>query len=310
MARHNLIQDLFHGRELVIDGQSLRFPSAEVFSFCLAGRTGVSSQMVQGLIGKTAAQLELESRTIKDLEKRLMLLLSKTVENPEYIGQQIRQLDMQVFSQENDWRDIFQALNAQGKQCDDLRRLALVKYVQYLASRQSVIKALYREKKRPEPIIRETSLAADEALGGTIVMPPAPAGGGIAGLLDEEPASELSSNTDRSALSALPKGEPVVIQFKDRHHMTLFLSKHRFSLYRSEGGAGPALVDEASKSRYPLSPGKNSVGRELSCSIAVDPSMRDVSRRHLLIETGGEGQFRLTDLSSHGTMVPSMYLRH
>ena len=47
--------------------------------------------------------------------------------------------------------------------------------------------------------------------------------------------------------------------------------------------------------------------------LVVDPpdaSLRDVSRKHLIVETDGSNRLRLTDISSHGTSLPPKFLDH
>jgi predicted component of type VI protein secretion system len=64
------------------------------------------------------------------------------------------------------------------------------------------------------------------------------------------------------------------------------------------------LVDEHG-SKHTINAGKNIVGRDSVCNVVVDTSLRDVSRMHLIIEPLDDGKIRFTDLSSHGTFLPS-----
>jgi hypothetical protein len=98
----------------------------------------------------------------------------------------------------------------------------------------------------------------------------------------------------------LRKGEAVEIPLWPQEPLVLVLANHPFYVV-SEGGL--YLVDEANQ-RYPLRSGRNIVGRDPQCDTVVDAAFKDVSRKHLLIETQGEAALRLTDISSLGTAVP------
>ncbi len=79
------------------------------------------------------------------------------------------------------------------------------------------------------------------------------------------------------------------------------LSKHHF-IFRN--GESMEIVDEHGEA-HQLNAGKNIVGRDSVCNVVVDNSLRDVSRMHLIIEPLDDGMIRFTDLSSHGTFLPS-----
>ena len=84
----------------------------------------------------------------------------------------------------------------------------------------------------------------------------------------------------------------------------VMLSKQRFRLVC---GKQCYLVDD-NGADYLLREGRNCVGRDEKSEVVVNASYRDVSRKHLIIELSGRNLARLTDLSSHGTFVPSSYL--
>ena len=52
--------------------------------------------------------------------------------------------------------------------------------------------------------------------------------------------------------------------------------------------------------------GKNIIGRDAVCNVVVGRALRDVSRMHLIIEPQDDGSIRFTDLSSHGTFLPTV----
>ena len=84
----------------------------------------------------------------------------------------------------------------------------------------------------------------------------------------------------------------------------MVLSRHKFKIV---SGQQLHLVDENGPD-YELQYGRNRVGREQGNDVIVDPAYRDVSRKHLIIDVESPRHVRLTDLSSHGTYVPSAQL--
>ena len=97
----------------------------------------------------------------------------------------------------------------------------------------------------------------------------------------------------------LPKGEPVIITLPSGDDLDLSLSKHKFRLFWRQG---LVLVDKEGNN-YLLGLGKNVIGRDVDCEVSLNPSMKDISRKHLIIENLGNNRLKLTDLSSHGTTV-------
>ncbi len=134
--------------ELLIGEQTYKFCSIADFEFSLEGRTAVPSKKIVDMVKFSTAQLMKEAKTIKDIEKRFFKILSKSIEDTSSINQAMRELDTIIFSQDHHWREIIQALNNGDEELNSFRRIALVKYMQYLSARQEIIKYLYSEKKK------------------------------------------------------------------------------------------------------------------------------------------------------------------
>ncbi len=233
-------------------------------------------------------------------------MLSKSIEEPGTIAETLRGMDVHVFSQDHHWRDIMRSLNDKDKSYDDLRSIALVKYMQYLRSRQDVIKQTYKVKKRERQLIEGRNGDAQSGEG---------AGPGenseelaVPGLKDTIIFDSviLEQQNDRtSEFSRLPKGEAHNINIGSGQRVNLRFSKHSFQL--ANNGGEFAIIDDQNR-EYPLQDGKNIVGRDSVCNVVVDNIYRDVSRIHLIIEPLDSHQVRFTDLSSHGTFLPHRYL--
>src|SRR5690606_41237030 len=87
------------------------------------------------------------------------------------INQALRELDPTIFSQDHSWRSIIAALNEGGDDLNPFRRIALVKYMQYLASRQEIIKYLYSEKQSHSSVkAEEHEETSSDKVSGTYIL--------------------------------------------------------------------------------------------------------------------------------------------
>jgi len=278
--------------ELKIGEQTMRFHSVPEFEFSLNGRTTVPPKKMADLVKCTPEQLRKEAATIKDIEKRFVLILSRSIEDPKSINQALRELDTTIFSQDHGWRSIIIALNEGGDELNSFRRVALVKYMQYLSARQETIKYLYSEKQKgAAPAEVEEHELSEDKLKETVLLDSTV-------LVSPEKAGELEE------LERMPKGEVIAIKLPPGREITIRLSKYRCKL-SSKNGIN--FIDQTGK-LHPLPKGRNVVGRDPTSTIKLDTSLRDISRMHLVIENLGDNELRLTDLSSHGTYLPQSYL--
>ena len=289
--------------EINVGGQPISFNTLAEFEFCLSGRTDVPSRKMAELIKLSSDELKSEAKNIKAVEKRFVDILSKSIENPGTIGRFIRELDPKVFSQDHNWREIMASLKGKDEDYDELRKVALVKYMQYLTSRQEVIKQIYSVQRRMEQERGPSTAAVEEPVS-------AENGNGASAnpafretvILDSTMAEPVPKRTSRYA--RLPKGEAVIVPITKDQEVEFLLSKHSYKLV---AGDQIQIVDETGTA-HPLQDGKNIVGRDTVCNVIVNPAYRDVSRLHLIIERIADDAVRMTDLSSHGTFLPPEYL--
>jgi len=279
---------------LVINGEEISFNTLAEFEFALGGRTNVPASKLADLIMLSPDDLKREAKSIKAVERRFVDILSLSIEQPGEIGRLVREVDIQVFSNDYDWRSIFKALNQQGEEYDELRRVAVVKYMQYLRSRQDVIKQTYKIKSRDQkPRVQEP----------------------VSPLEDTKDSFKETSIFDSISLDApvdltaasftrLPKGEVTMIRPPLGSDFEFKLSKHLFTFRHRT----PIEVVDEHGTAHPITAGKNILGRDTVCNVVVGSGLRDVSRMHLIIEPIGDGSIRFTDLSSHGTYLPSQLL--
>ena len=280
---------------LVINGEEISFHTLAEFEFALGGRTNVPASKLADLIVLSPAELKREAKSIKSVEKRFVDILSRSIAQPGEIGRLVREVDMQVFSNDYDWRSIFKALNHEDESFDELRRVAVVKYMQYLRSRQDVIKQTYRVK------LKETDRPSESGRDARSPLEETKDQFKETSIFDSVSLQAPLVQVPSAALTRLPKGEAVSIKPQRGTSFDLCLSKHPF-VFRN--GAQRELVDELGNV-HPIEPGKNIIGRDSVCNIMVDNSLRDVSRMHLIIEPLEGDTLRFTDLSSHGTFLPA-----
>lgn len=279
--------------EIKFGEQILKFYSVVDFEFAMAGRIAVPSKKIAEMVKFSTDQLKKEARTIKDIEKRFVAILSKSIEDTNSINRALRELDPLIFSQDHSWRDIIGALNEGDDELNPYRRIALVKYMQYLSSRQEIIKYLYTEKKAllNEPIGKDTVNSPefkDTLILENTIFEPAPVNGEDKG----------------NAIERMPKGEAVTIALTPGEEVNVMLSKHHCTLSAKDG---IQFTDQDGRT-HPLIKGRNIIGRDSVSNIVIESSLRDVSRLHLVIENHGENVLQLTDLSSHGTYIPAKYI--
>ena len=105
----------------------------------------------------------------------------------------------------------------------------------------------------------------------------------------------------KNSYARLPKGEVVVIDIERGQAIDLMLSRHNFKIVAEDD---LHLIDETGAA-HSLQNGRNIIGRDTICNIVVSPTLRDISRLHLIIERLSPNSLRLTDLSAHGTYLPA-----
>src|SRR3990172_9226789 len=229
--------------ELKVGDQILKFSTLADYEFCMSGRTAIPSSKITDLVKFSTEQLKKEARTIKDIEKRFVSILSKSIEDPASINRALRELDPLIFSQDHSWRDIISGLNNGDDALNPYRRIALVKYMQYLSSRQEIIKYLYNEKKQNYKVGADTYSGMSESAEFKETL-----------LLDNtvfEPGAQ--DLTKENAFERMPKGEAITIILAPTEEIDILLSKHKCKLAAQNG---IQFIDQAGRV-YKLNKGKN-----------------------------------------------------
>ena len=275
--------------KLGVDGHELTFSTLEDFDFSLSGRAQVSAGAVTQLMQLSPADLRREATGIRDLERRFVDLLAEALKEPGAVGRQLRDVDPQQIAEDNRWRQIMSALITLGPGYDDYKRVALVKYVQYLAARRDIVKGIYAQRfAGHEPLLGQDG-SGNSALKETVVV---------------EHRSGDETDPVPVRFQRLPRGETIRVSLPDDGCIAIVLARHKFLLFTGEF---PRMTDDNGVN-YPLKVGVNVVGRHPGNDVVVGGWYRDVSRKHLLVDTSSADSVNLTDLSTHGTFVQGSLL--
>ena len=275
---------------------------------------------------------------IRQVEKRFAETLAESLHQPGMISDLLRNIELKLFSQDHQWRDIAEALNHLSPAYDVYKRIALVKYLQYLGCRQDVLRSLYLDKIRaaaaqteaPASAVPSTTAAAtstakaavsarapelpvpfaDEFVSESVVVrAPAAAADDDSQIVSMRDTAifqveHFTLEGDTEGFALLPRGETLDIKLEQNEPLEILLSNLRLKVYP---GQRFRLTGEDGQVHI-LATGKNLIGRHGSCDVVVGGDNRTISRKHLMIEPISTTAVRITDLSSHGTSIPMHYL--
>jgi hypothetical protein len=295
---------------LRLGSHELRFQSPREFEYACSGRTTVPSGKYEEMLRLSAEDLEHEVVGIREVEKRIVNVIERSLESPQTAGANIRELGAQLFSKDHGWRGLMSALSGLGPEHDEYKKIALVKYMQYLGARQELANIVFAAKaERAEPAAE--GIAEQAQASPTPARQPPP---------ESIPADAIDANHtvmfDVSRLNEatrllnpferLPRGETVVVTIPEGGAVEFMMSKYRFRLTAADG---IKIVDESGH-EYRLVRGRNAVGRHVNNEVNIDNAYRSVSRKHLIAEPYDARSVALTDLSAHGTFVPPQFVTH
>jgi len=266
--------------------RTVTFNGLVEFEFCLDSKTQYPVRRIAELIGLSGEALRRAAIDIRRVEKRFAGILSCSIEEPDSVGELLLEAEGKLFSQDHEWRDMVEVLAHKPPMYNPYKRILLIKYIQYLGSRQDVLRSLYGARRRePAPPPKAVSDQTKPACFSETAV------------FDQ---SEACAPDADPAFRALPRGQAVRVELRDGREMALRLAGEEFKLF-----PGPRfhLLDSAGRI-HPLKTGPNVVGRHADNEVVTAPSQRSISRRHLLIEPLAFDAVKLTDLSSGGTFIP------
>lgn len=278
---------------LKVAGKTFVFNSPADLEFALSGRICVPSGKITTLVDVRDEDLLEEAAAIKQAERRFADALSGVLANIGDVNNVLKEINLSLISQDNDWRAIISALMAVPAGYEQYKKIALVKYMQYLVSRQEIVKGLYEHRQIHKNGAAEQApkKSAEDALKETAIF---------------EMTTFAAPSREGADFSRLPKGETLEVNLEGEKTFSLRLAKSTCGIVHR----GRLLFIDDQGQETTLHEGKNVIGRDASADVIMDANLRDVSRKHLIVETDGTRTIRLTDISSHGTWVEPKYLNN
>jgi hypothetical protein len=272
--------------ELKIGDQILKFNTVTDVAFCLEGRTSVSSKRLSELFELSAAELETQAVKLASLNKSMFQVLNSIVDEPDNIDRSMRELDTQMFSQDQSWRDIIQSLNKEQGEINAIRVTVIMKYMKYLSALEETIGYIRAGMKKNatatafEDIDKATDFGATWSLSH----------------LREEVA--LASEAKKE-FRRLPKDKPVSVNLTAGNRFDILLASYPCQIV-AENAAVQFINNNGTTI---LHKGSNIVGRSAGSTVKIDAAERQVSRKHLSVVINGSNAVQLTDHSTEGTFV-------
>ncbi|MDZ7752258.1 MAG: FHA domain-containing protein [Gammaproteobacteria bacterium] len=261
------------------------------FGSHLASLVKVPSARIAEFVDSSALELQQQLAVLDDVDGRFEAILLTLRRDPEQGLEAFSRLDLRIVSRDHGWRDILarEAL----RQPDGLPFLvvALEKYIEYLHFRRRLLEFILERR-----AVMETESRTD-------VSP------FMATLHDvarretsafDRPARDLGAMAS-DVYRRLPPREAYPLHISEGEEMTLVMAGHSFRMSRTAEVLN--LTDE-NGAAYQLPSGSHSVGRSRDCDVVLDPNLREVSRKHLVIDWDGQSALTLMDVSHLGTFVP------
>lgn len=278
--------------ELEIGNQTLQFNSVSDVSFCLEGRTSVSSTKLAELYKHSISELQEQAQKLGEINKKMFVILNDVVDDPGNVERSLRELDTQMFSQDQNWREIIQALNKEESEINDIRVTVVMKYMKYVTALEETITQILIGKRKaegvtakvePEEVVDFGATWAVTSFQNEITSPP------------QQPQDEFKR---------LPKEKGVTVKIPSSGRLDVRLASYPCQLVSEDGKV--QFIDNNHATI--LSKGRNVVGRSLKSTVKIDPAKRHVSRTHLVIILNEGDALQLTDHSSEGTFIKSSAL--
>ncbi len=255
---------------------------AREFEAQLTERTKVPAHKLEAYPKKTDVQILDEAEAVEEILKRFSQAVMASMDNPGYASDFLAELDLRSISRDHNWRRIFATIAAQEDSFEGHKRVALVKYSQYLNTRRKLLEYVRAQKGGLEETDAHEITDIRRA---------------------RQPLVDIGQE-DASAATGfirLPMGEAVEIELPQTGPAEMMFARH---LYRLAGRSQPCLVDQNGVTHF-LKQGRNMVGRHPESDIVIDPNFHDISRAHVVLEWDGVVSVWVTDLSTRGTYLPT-----
>jgi hypothetical protein len=273
---------------LNINEQCIHFSSTMDFSFCMEGRTAVSSDKLSELFKLSNDQLDLQAKKIEEVKKILFSTITKLIEDTDGIITVMNELEPSFFSNDHDWRKIITSLNDCDEIFNPVRKFALTKYMQYLTTLDDTIGYIRKDRKASSGEKLQSSENENPEFGETW---------GVGHLL---PELQINSGT-LNDFKQLPKDKSVELRLAPGRHIDILLASYFCQLASRDNHI--QYIDN--ERVVTLNMGRNIIGRSNNSTVQIKSTQKDVSRSHLVVQVCDANILQLTDLSTAGSFIPS-----
>lgn len=132
--------------QITMGRRMLTFNKPSDFEFALNGRVSVSLVKTIELLHRSATLLRREAVFVRLIEHQLLRTLQRCRSEPESVAVLLKDIGPRSFSTDYRWRAIFESLADGGSELNEYRRVALIKYLEYLHARRDVLGIIYFHK--------------------------------------------------------------------------------------------------------------------------------------------------------------------
>ena len=278
--------------QINIGEQTLQFNSVADIAFCLEGRTSISSTKLAELFAMSEKELATQAEKLAGLNKSMFKILNSVVDESDNIDRSMRELDTQMFSQDQNWREIIQALNKEQGDIDAIRVTVIMKYMKYLSAVEDTIGYIRAGMKQDAGVAASSDANKINDFEATWSL--------------SQLREEVKSVTEAEAeFKRLPKDQTVSVMLPPGAELDVRLASYPGQLVATEDNV---QYRDASGTTL-LNKGVNMVGRSVKSAVKIDAAQKHVSRTHLTILISDGNALQLTDHSSEGTFINSEFIK-
>jgi len=266
--------------KLNIDGKVITFKSMDDFEFAMAARTLVPQKRITEALNATQGELHLQTNAMVIAIEQISELIDPSLKSAD-ITQKLKAINPVIFSNDNNWRDIFFGLKKdKSTESSEYKLIALNAYLQYLTNRKEMAESIQErlEKNHDNKENSETALFKT-------------------GELDIDKNFDSRVLAKELGMKNMPTAEYVVFKIKEDDEIALLLANYQCKLVIKKS---IKFIDHENI-EHPIMIGMNKIGRGRECNIRFTDTTQRISRLHLIIINHDNKKLELTDLSTYGT---------
>ncbi len=265
--------------ELHINDKVITFKSTDDFEFILGARTTIPLERITETIKASPGELDMDLNLIVIAIEKITELINQSSESGE-VTQSLKSINPVIFSNDNDWRDIFFALKKHhSTESSEYKKIALTTYLEYLTNRQVMIQTIKSQLEKVQ--IKEENAEPAQFKTGELD-------------LDENFDSKVLA--EKLGMTSMPKAEPVIFEINEGEEIALLLANYECKLIVKDG---IKFIDNENI-EHSLMIGMNKIGRGSECKVRFMDTMQRISRMHLMIINLDDKNLEITDLSTYG----------